>query len=106
MSEDIVASGYNEEDRYFHEQGAEMLKKKRAALDEQRKAKEQEEAKARHWMKCPKCGADMEEIDMESILVDRCPGCDGIYFDAGELELLLESRKSTGVISSLRKLFK
>jgi len=105
MSEDIIPSGYSEEERYFHEHDAELLQKKRAELDAKRKAEKQQESRTEHWMKCPKCGADMDEIEMEGIMVDRCPGCQGIYFDAGELELLISSRQSTGVMTSLRKLF-
>jgi Zn-finger nucleic acid-binding protein len=37
---------------------------------------------------CPKCGAALEELPFSSktnFLVDRCTGCEGIFFDAGEL---------------------
>ena len=37
-------------------------------------------------MKCPKCGHDMKEEKLESVTVDRCTHCEGIFFDAGELE--------------------
>ena len=37
-------------------------------------------------MKCPKCGHDMKEEELEGVSVDRCTHCEGIYFDAGELE--------------------
>jgi PAT family beta-lactamase induction signal transducer AmpG len=39
-------------------------------------------------MRCPKCRADMEQIDYEGIEVDRCTLCGGLWFDAGEAELL------------------
>lgn len=32
----------------------------------------------------------MKEIHIKSIVVDECPNCNGIYFDAGELDALLE----------------
>ena len=37
-------------------------------------------------MKCPKCGHDMKEEKLENVSVDRCTHCEGIFFDAGELE--------------------
>jgi len=39
-------------------------------------------------MRCPKCRADMEQIDVEGVEVDRCTICNGIWFDAGEMDLL------------------
>ncbi len=39
-------------------------------------------------MRCPKCRSDMEQIDYQGTEVDRCTLCNGIWFDAGELEVL------------------
>ena len=39
-------------------------------------------------MICPKCQSDMEAIVYEGIEVDRCKGCQGIWFDAGESDWL------------------
>lgn len=39
-------------------------------------------------MRCPKCRADMVEIDVQGTLVDRCLKCHGLWFDAGEIEAL------------------
>lgn len=39
-------------------------------------------------MRCPKCRADMEQVDHEGIEVDRCWHCRGIWFDAGEIDAL------------------
>lgn len=38
---------------------------------------------------CPDCRIPLYEIGMEGELVDRCPGCRGIFFDHGELESLI-----------------
>ncbi len=37
---------------------------------------------------CPKCLADMTEIDQQGVKVDVCQGCHGIWLDAGELAQL------------------
>ena len=95
-------SGYNEEERYFHEQEAEQLKQMREKLDVTRKQRASNESKKIHWMKCPKCGADMTEVELEGIMVDKCVGCEGLFFDRGELELMLVNKKALG---PLRKLF-
>ncbi len=41
-------------------------------------------------MRCPKCDADMEEVNCEEVVIDRCKGCEGIWFDKGEAEQLSE----------------
>jgi hypothetical protein len=100
-SKDVMPSGYDAEDSYFHQQDTELLKKKRAELDAARK----ERADDRHenWMKCPKCPGDLEEIEMDGIMVDKCSGCGGVFFDQGEVDLLLEAHKG-GFSAGLRKL--
>ena len=99
--EDVVPPGYDEEERYFYQREMEMLKKKREELDAAREQREQEASKQRHWMKCPKCGADLEEIEMDGVMVDNCPGCGGSFFDKGEIELMIKAHK--GIMPSLRK---
>jgi PAT family beta-lactamase induction signal transducer AmpG len=39
-------------------------------------------------MRCPKCRADMEIVEVEGQEVDRCLECHGLWFDAGEMEIL------------------
>lgn len=41
-------------------------------------------------MICPTCKSDMIVIEHEDIELDYCPSCRGVWFDSGELELLLE----------------
>lgn len=33
---------------------------------------------------CPKCSAPMTPVTIDSTVVDRCTGCGGLWFDAGE----------------------
>jgi uncharacterized protein len=42
-------------------------------------------------MICPACGKDALIVEYEHIELDYCPACHGVWFDAGELELLLEA---------------
>jgi hypothetical protein len=51
--------------------------------------KEGKKAKEEHWMKCPKCGSDMREVEMpHGLMVDDCTVCHGIFLDFGELSLM------------------
>lgn len=72
------------EDEYFARQDAELIKKQR--LEHQRAAIAVE--RKSHFMKCPKCGADLVTELIEKIPIDRCPECSGIWLDNGELEAL------------------
>ncbi len=38
---------------------------------------------------CPVCSVSLEEVQMHDEMVDRCPDCNGIYFDKGELESIV-----------------
>ena len=42
-------------------------------------------------MICPTCKADMIVVEHNNIELDYCTDCQGVWFDSGELELLLES---------------
>lgn len=81
------------EEEYFAKLNAELIKERRAALDV---ARAQTERKA-HYMKCPKCGADLQEVEHHHVKVDRCTECQGVWLDAGEIELLEQS--STGGVT-------
>ena len=42
-------------------------------------------------MICPTCHNLMIVVEHDQIELDYCPDCSGIWFDAGELELMLET---------------
>jgi Zn-finger nucleic acid-binding protein len=90
-------TGYSKEDEYFHRKDQELVAKLREKSDAQRAKLEAENQKKEYWMRCPKCGSQMKEEKYgEQVLVDRCSstGCGGVYFDGGELELLLKAKAS------------
>jgi ssDNA-binding Zn-finger/Zn-ribbon topoisomerase 1 len=72
------------EDEYFVKQDAELIKEQRARLDAERARAERRS----HYMKCPKCGADLVEVEFQHIKLDRCTECHGIWLDKGEMEML------------------
>jgi len=89
------------EDEYFLLQDQELLKAQRAKLDAERAAAKRKE----HYMKCPKCGADLREQDMGPVKVDVCPECGGLWLDAGELEMMAKVRDTAagGFLKDLLK---
>ena len=44
-------------------------------------------------MKCPVCHIGMIVLEYQNIELDHCVKCLGVWFDSGELELLLETMK-------------
>jgi uncharacterized protein len=91
-----VVDDRRREDDWFQKNEKELLEAARAARkkrEQERAAKEREEERRRlrelHHMKCPKCGHDLAEQVQEGIKIDRCTFCEGVFFDAGELDQLL-----------------
>ena len=42
-------------------------------------------------MICPTCKSDMIVVEHNKVELDHCTNCHGVWFDSGELELLMES---------------
>ena len=80
------------------------LAEERAA---QLKQQELEELKRIHWMRCPKDGMELIEVEYAGVHIDKCSHCGGIYLDAGELEKILEANtKEEGILSSFFSVFR
>lgn len=41
-------------------------------------------------MTCPHCGEEMIVLELDQVEIDYCLACEGIWLDAGELEMLLD----------------
>ena len=95
--------GYDKEEEYFYRKNQELLAKKRAELDAQRQSQESAQLRELHWMRCPKCGHELVEEERSGIKVDRCKRCGGVFFDQGELDLLLQAEEPAGFLAGLRK---
>ena len=50
-------------------------------------------------MRCPKCRSDMAQIDVQGTEIDRCRDCGGLWFDAGEMELL-SNKEAAAIIDT------
>ncbi len=84
------------EDEYFAREEAERLRKLREKDAATRAAQE----RLTHYMKCPKCGASLHTEAFHGVQIDRCPDCHGMWFDAGEIELILKE-EDTGVLKKI-----
>ncbi|MEW6116620.1 MAG: zf-TFIIB domain-containing protein [Nitrospirota bacterium] len=82
------------EEEYVARKEYERLKK----IEEEKHRRLADEEKKRlrelHFMRCPKCGMELIEIDYKDIKVDKCSECEGIWLDAGELEAVARLEKT------------
>jgi Zn finger protein HypA/HybF involved in hydrogenase expression len=87
------------EDEFFKKQDAELIAKQRVQLDAERVRAE----RSSHFMKCPKCGANLKEKEFHQIKIDTCPECHGIWLDAGEMDLIsrIDQSRVGGFVRSL-----
>ena len=92
------------EEEYFAIQ--EALDRHRLAVKkaEEMEVEERERRRKEHFMKCPKCGADLQSVLFRGVTIDRCFGCHGTWLDAGELEAL--AGKGGDVMSRIVDLFR
>lgn len=72
----------------------EKLRKLEEGKHKKLKAEEKKKLKELHYLKCPKCGMELIEIDYKHIKIDKCSECEGIWLDAGELEAVSNLEKS------------
>lgn len=87
------------EEEYFKKRDMEMIAEQRTRLDAERKRAE----RSTHYMKCPKCGADLKEREFHRVKIDVCTECHGVFLDAGELDLIarIDTSRVGGFVRSL-----
>lgn len=82
------------EEEYFAR--VEFERKKKAEEESRKKLADAEKKRLKelHFMRCPKCGMQLVEVDYRTLKLDRCTACDGVWLDAGELEAATKLEKS------------
>lgn len=85
----------DKESEYFAKLEAEKRKKLREELNKKREEEKKKTQKPASWMKCPKCGGDLEEKMRDDVAIDECSSCGGIWLDKGELELLIKCEEDS-----------
>ena len=83
-----------QEEAYFIRREFEKAKKVEKQRQNLLETEERLKLKELHYMQCPKCGMQLVEIDYRGIKIDKCTACDGVWLDAGELEMVAQLDKS------------
>jgi hypothetical protein len=92
------------EEEYFARQESERRRKVAEERQAKIEAEERERARALHFMKCPKCGMQLDEIAFGDVRVDKCFSCEGLWLDKGELEVIRQ--KEGGFMGRMLSVFR
>jgi len=96
----------DKEEEYFLRKEAEKLKaaaeKHRAELEEAERKRLQE----LHFMRCPKCGMELHEIEFRAVKLDKCMSCGGVWLDDGELAQVAAADPEDGLLKRFSGIFK
>ena len=98
MNEDKHTSAedgwFLQHERELIEQSVRERERRLQAELKEGKKKELKKLRKSHWMKCPRCGHDMESIKTDNVSLNQCTFCGGIFFPRDEVEgLVLRPRK-------------
>jgi len=98
-----VEKPMSKEEEFFLKMNQEKINKLRGELDQKRSENEKNQRRQIHWMKCPKCGTDLKEVNHQNVMIDTCSECKGIWLDGGELNILIEgqARFTKGLLNKL-----
>ena len=96
------------EEEYFAREDIEKKRKLALQQAEAMAAKQREELKQLHYMKCPKCGMDLQTLKRGDVEIDSCFNCHGVWLDSGELERVMAqgNEQSGKVMGAVLNLFK
>lgn len=92
MSLNPDAKNTNPEDDYFARKNRELMARLKEQIGDAEAEKAEQALRDVHYMHCPKCGNALKEEVFQSIKIDRCTVCAGVWLDNGELEQISKSK--------------
>lgn len=96
----------SKEEDYFLKKETERMKAEAEEHAKETADAEKKRLKDLHYMKCPKCGMDMQEIEFRAVHIDKCFSCGGVYFDDGELEQIIKEEGNESFFGRFTGIFK
>jgi rubrerythrin len=95
----MVKNDRTREDEWFSRNEKSLIEAARVAREKRERDRAKREQvdelkrlKELHYLHCPKCGHGMKSEKMRGITIERCGFCEGMFFDAGEIEQLFIKR--------------
>lgn len=83
------------ENEYFRRKEEELISRMRAKI--------KEDGSKSLEIGCPKCDGTLVEADFETIKIDVCNECSGVWLDAGELAQVVDKDDERGWFGKLFK---
>ncbi len=99
-----MKKGKSFETDYFIRENATSKHKLEHEESKKNKKAHDEQLKALHYMKCPKCGHDMETKRMSYIDIDQCTSCGAIVLEHDNVDRFIAEEQS--ILKSLIDFFK
>jgi Zn-finger nucleic acid-binding protein len=98
----------NTEEEYFVREDAEKKRKLALQVKKETAAAELKRLKELHFMRCPKCGLQLQEVKVLGVDADICFACHGVFLDKGELQTIIAHTKTSkpGVMDAIINWFK
>jgi hypothetical protein len=96
----MVGTPSEKEEEYIKRQELEKVKKLREQAARETAEQEKVKLKELHWMRCPKCGMELAEVEFRKVIVDACFSCGGMYLDKGEIDNIL-AQEGTGTLRKI-----
>jgi hypothetical protein len=97
----MVGTPSEKEEEYIKRQELERIKKMREQAAKATAEQEKVDLKKQHWMRCPKCGMELDEVEFKNVVVDACFACGGMFLDHGEIDKIMEQDDSGSVLSKV-----
>jgi acetyl-CoA carboxylase beta subunit len=97
----MVGKPSEQEEQYIARQEFARIKRLREEAARETAEQEKVQLKEMHWMRCPKCGMELDELDFRGVVVDACFACGGMFFDHGEIDKIVEQEESGSVLSKV-----
>ncbi len=85
----MIQKPSEKEEEFFKRQELERLRRMREEHARKMAEAERQRLRELHWMRCPKCGLELEEVEYRGVMVDACFACGGMFFDRGEVEKVI-----------------
>jgi hypothetical protein len=99
-----MKKGKDFESDYFIRENLAATHKSHVEDERDKLKKHDEELKALHFMKCPKCGHDLLTKRMNSLEIEQCVSCKALVIDADKVEKFINQEKS--ILKSIINIFK
>ena len=96
----------DKEEEYFLRKEAEKLRVLAEKHQKELEEAERKRLKELHYMRCPKCGMELSEIEFREVKIDKCASCGGVWLDDGELDQLAAQEPEDGFIRRFSGIFK